>query len=507
MTGVNMAQALSGTTNLAADVFFPNARRYAHPRETARGSVREPRGSPFFPWTERHLQCVWFDPALRPAALRTNGGERVTVEDPGVWNLEAGPDFLGAAVRIEPGNRRMVGDVELHIHPKDWTAHRHADDRRYDRVRIHVSFFPGSPGHGPLPPGTVQLALRDALAADPSFDFGSIDVAGYPFAARGKQPPCARILEPWGAADIESLLTAAGEERLRRKTEWLQYRIETAGEEQALYEELMGALGYKHNKTPFRRLAEAVPLADLQREADGDARTAYALLAGVAGLLPARASVRWDAETRAFVRTAWDAWWKRREEWESRIIPAAAWRLAGVRPANHPARRLMAAAVLFGTGDSPAARWAETARAHPEDCVTRIAAQLAKLDGGYWARRLSLGGTRQKRPVALIGETRADAIAMNVLVPHMAARGVARPFRQGLLDRLPREPDNGIVRHTAFALLGPDHPPSLYRDSVRKQGLLQIFHDYCLNDRSRCASCGFPDLLRAYRDSHAHQKP
>jgi len=55
------------------------------------------------------------------------------------------------------------------------------------------------------------------------------------------------------------------------------------------------------------------------------------------------------------------------------------------------------------------------------------------------------------------------------------------------------------VRQTAHNLFGPAHPPVLYRTGVRRQGLLQIFHDYCLNDRSRCAGCTFPALLAAWK--------
>ena len=31
-------------------------------------------------WSERHLQCVWYDDRLRPAALRTEAGEDGAVE-------------------------------------------------------------------------------------------------------------------------------------------------------------------------------------------------------------------------------------------------------------------------------------------------------------------------------------------------------------------------------------------------------------------------------------------
>ena len=58
-----------------------------------------------------------------------------------------------------------------------------------------------------------------------------------------------------------------------------------------------------------------------------------------------------------------------------------------------------------------------------------------------------------------------------------------------LLPHLPAEEDNALIRRTAHALFGHDHNPALYRDGLKQQGLLQIFHDFCLNDRTACRDC------------------
>ena len=60
--------------------------------------------------TERHVQAIWYDSALRPACLRTVLGGDVSVVDPGVWNLEAGPDFRHAVL----GMLFTVGDQHAH---------------------------------------------------------------------------------------------------------------------------------------------------------------------------------------------------------------------------------------------------------------------------------------------------------------------------------------------------------------------------------------------------------
>jgi hypothetical protein len=47
----------------------------------------------------------------------------------------------------------------------------------------------------------------------------------------------------------------------------------------------------------------------------------------------------------------------------------------------------------------------------------------------------------------------------------------------------------------AFALFGHDHHPALYRSALRRQGLIQLFTDFCLNARAGCADCPLPAAL------------
>ncbi len=481
--------------------FFPGAARYAFPPPGPGGRVGEPGGGrPDAPASERLLQCAWYDPALRPDSLRTAEGEAVRVESPGVWNLEPGPDFLGAALVLGPERRRLAGGVEVHLRASGWTGHGHAGDPRYAGVRAHVTFFPGRAPAGTLPPGCIEIALQPALAARPGFSFEDIDPAAYPYAARGPLTPCARELAAWHPDDKEALLAAAGEARLLAKAGRMARRIRERGAPQAFYEEFLAALGYRRNKGAARRLAAAVPLDELRGEAGGDGQAAYALLMGVAGLLPDTAPARWDAETRRFVRHLWDAWWKRRRRWADRRLEAGAWTLAGMRPANHPARRLAAAAWLFTRGETPEAVFRRLAARRAPGFARAALAVLTDLPAGYWSHRVAWSGAAGPRATALLGRARAVSILINVVVPFLAADGAGAPaFAAGLLAELPPETDSGLVRATAHTLFGPGHPVSWYRGGLRRQGLVQIFRDFCLNDRSRCAACPFPACLRGAR--------
>lgn len=456
-----------------------------------------------FNYTERHLKCVWFSPELRPADLRTSAGEIVVVEKPGRWNLEKGPDFLNASLVIGHERRRITGDVEVHVHPADWRRHGHLADSAYAGVIAHVTYFPGRLPAEVLPRRTLQIALKNGLISNPCFSFESIDLTSFPFALRKAETPCFKIISSRSPEDISSLLWAAGSHRLQKKADLLAGAVAQRGEEQVLYEEIMSALGYKHNRVPFRRLAERLPLEMLREDSRLDPVSAYALLAGVSGLLPSVAKTRWDSETRKFVQRLWSYWWKQQAKWSSAVMPADAWCLSSIRPQNHPRRRLMAAALLFTERKSLAEKIdnfkTDNARQWLEqimDIFINCDDVLTGHDQTYWRRRLALGRKPSTADIALIGRARAAAIVSNIIVPFLMGTQKPLPPFDDLFINLPGEEDNVIIRQTAFNLLGPDHNPALYRNGLLQQGLIQIFHDFCLNDRTNCAECGLLKMMQ-----------
>jgi hypothetical protein len=460
--------------------------------------VRERSGTPdSFLWSERHLRCVWADSRWRPAELTTLDRQRVVVEDPGRWNLEAGPDFLEAVLRIEPGARLIRGDVELHIRPNDWIQHGHSKDPRYQRVVAHVTYYPGA-ADGWLPAGAIEIAMGDALRRNPLFSFEALDVSAYPYSESDPHPPCALELAAWSPEQRVALLEAAGMERLRLKAARLRSEMAERQAEQSLYEEVMGGLGFKHNRQAFRLLATRVPLERLRRETP-DALAAYALLCGVSGLLPGKTAPHWDEEARRFVRSVWDLWWKQKDGWDGVALDKCEWRLSNLRPLNHPLRRLMAAAELF-CGERPLTEQVGKWRGGSGALSGVIVKYLGAIGGeGFWGRRTALGAPPLAGSVALIGPGRAAALVTNAIVPWLVATGEGDWPGADVLRALPAEDDNRLIRHMAHALFGHDQNPNLYRTGLRQQGLLQVFHDYCLNGSGGCKACRLPAAL-------AHQK-
>jgi hypothetical protein len=480
------------STTISSADYFPLSKYYAKPTAARNFLLRESssRGRAFA-YTERHVQAVWFDPKWRPNKLTTSQGEDVIVEYPGHWNLEAGPDFLGATLCVGPDRRRITGDVEVHVFPADWKNHHHLADPRYRNICAHVTFFDGLLDETQLPPGVLQVSLRSSLKANATFAFEHIDVSAYPYAGRADIPPCRNILHEWPVEKRQQLLTAAGHERMRMKADRFSGAIRERGIDQVVYEAVMAALGYQHNKHPFLDLASRLPVDRLRNLASGNQSDAYALLLGMSGLIPHEMDERWDDETRRYVRSLWDVWWKKRIQLPE-PMSRRDWQLHQLRPLNHPIRRLVAAATMFVSyhdGNQLIKEWL-SAVLQGKDFFANESGE------SYWNFHASLGGDRSDSTVAIVGRDRQDAMALNILIPLAAACGFDSVSINHVLETTRAEPLNHIMKQTVFYLFGPDHPSSLYRTALQRQGLQQIFHDYCLHDRSVCSRCLFPDLIR-----------
>ncbi len=442
-----------------------------------------------FPFTERHLQCIWYDPALRPAFLQTDEEETVHVLNPGFWNLEAGPDFLDAELVIEPDTRHVRGDVEIHIYPRDWLRHKHAQDPRYRQVIAHITYFPASSLPLHLPAHTLQIALQPLLNDEHPLDIAAIDVAAYPYAARMQPCPCARIMQQHAhRLSPQTVLQAAGSYRFQTKVQELEQQLRPFTLPDVLYRNTMRNMGYKSNQRAFLELADAVPVSQLQGQPP---LQNFARLLGMAGLLPADLQPSTaNLDARQFLRLVWDAWWP--IQTDGTPLPAGTWARTSTRPANTPERRLAGIAILFARQHP----WQEIAKMLQGQqplvpALTQLLEPHPALD--FWLRHATFRSRTQPRQTALIGPARLAAWLNNTLLPlAVATREITL---QTAMDLTLPEASNSVIRETASRILGSDQTPQTYAGSgIRQQGLIQIYADFCQNG---CQNCRLHTALEA----------
>ena len=427
------------------------------------------------PPSEKHLQAYWYDNHHRPQTLTDQQGQTYQLIHPGQWNQEAGPDFLNAQLKRLSDQTLLQGDAELHLIAAGWKQHGHHSDPKYKRVQFHITWHPGVVAPELLPPNTLQFCLQDLGP----FNFDVIDTSAYPWEIDAPLTNMRKTIARWTPDEQENFLCAAGEERLRRKTILFADRIQASNPEQALYEGLLCALCYKQNKQAAYQLAQAIPYEQLRETSDQNPDKAYALLMGIGGLLPYESP---DTKASDFIRNIWTRWWKEKENWSEQVLDKSNWKLSSTRPANQPSRRLMAAASLLCSETTLAQQILSTpVDVAPKQWKRTINDLLQIETQTFWSNRLTLN-KHNDQPVALIGKDRAAHITTNAIIPWLCAQNPDLNIFSHLEQILPHEPMNQVIRQTAHALFGRDHSPKRYARALQRQGLMQIYQDYGLNN-------------------------
>ncbi len=325
-----------------------------------------------FTFPERLLQQIWQRGDYDSTDAATQEGRPLKISYPGRWNHLGGPDFAGARLNLD--GREITGDVELHLHAKDWDSHGHAGDPAYANVVLHVVLFPCEAAYT-IGVGGQAIPILCLL---PRLHHGLEEYATEAAIEQLAGRPLHRAQETLGALSNEALARLLEEHaahRWRSKVHFAGERIKRLGWEAACHHAALEILGYRFNRAPMLRVATAHPL---------------------------------------------DEWVQARVATESIFTQGAEhWSLHGVRPRNHPRLRLR--------------QYAEWCRERP-DWVGRLRASTAWSTGqaspptadlGAWRRQAGLRALRARLRGDLCGDrvsgSRFDNLLGDGFMPLLAA--------------------------------------------------------------------------------------
>lgn len=468
---------------------------------------------------ERLVQAIWQHQRLRRGELKTAGGKSVRVFHPGFASVEGGPDFRGAVLQIGDDAPRS-GDVEVDLRAGGWRAHGHDRNPNFKNVLLHVvwdetgvktstrkdDLASDSLKPGPHPAVLPLKHVLDAPLAELSMSLENESLRLLPENLRGK---CCTPLRELSEPELVRLLNDAARARLENKAAQFRARAKNAGWEQALWENLFRALGYKHNVWPMQHLAEQRTrlLASSQGRKNERLLALQARLFGTSGLLPEELPRK---SPDGYLRQVWDIWWRERDAFSDVILPRTAWKFHGVRPANHPSRRL--ALVSHWLADdkfiSKIEKWIADERG--TSTVATICAglnQILQIEGDdFWSWHSTFKSVRSKKAQPLLGEARVTDLAVNMILPWLWIRAVegGNEKIQNEVERRflawPPAEDNSILKLARQRLLGTSNANFL-KTAAAQQGLIQIVRDFCEHSNAACDECQFPELVRGWAAS------
>jgi hypothetical protein len=274
---------------------------------------------------------------------------------------------------LEIDGCRRVGDVEVHLWERDWYAHGHGADPAYDGVILHAVLFP-----------TVEAWTKGReerripiLVLLPLLRRGLEDYAADEVVERLAGRPETRILDILQCCtptERRERVLAAAVARWEEKVRWARLRLERLGWREACHHAALQALGARPNRAVMLQVASAWPLSAWQHGRD------------IPGLAWAGPQLRWTVQ--------------------------------GVRPANHPQRRLQ----QYAEWVARVPEWPERLWEFSWPAVANIAAEVAEVRRGVDLSRL-----RESARLAVGGDTvrggRFDSLVCDAWLPLLAARG------------------------------------------------------------------------------------
>ncbi|CAA6677096.1 MULTISPECIES: DUF2851 family protein [unclassified Lentimonas] len=328
-----------------------------------------------FTLTERVVQKIWLRQDFATAGLLTVSGKSLVVKDPGRWNLQEGPDFKEARLLID--GVEVIGDVEVHFNVSDWHSHQHELDRNFDRVVLHLVLHPErrnpnpvvtSKGHFPECLYLMPLLNRDLESV-------AMDEALLELEQQDELEWVARFIE----RPFEQRLRILDERatgRWSQKLKYAQQRLDAEGWEGACHSYALEVFGYARNRAPMLRLAAKYPLAE------------------------------WSTVA---VST------------EERFAEEAEyWKLNGLRPANHPRRRLAQYIDMVRQQPHWPDRLAECLKAFPRVDESLSTAAFRKTVGLPQLRRQLSESIFSE----VLADTRLNTLVVDAILPLASAAGL-----------------------------------------------------------------------------------
>ena len=461
--------------------------------------------------------------------IRTAANLKIEILDAGENNKDlAGPDFLNA--RIEIGNIRYKGDVEIDTLHSDWKSHGHYLHNKYNKVILHIVLsneklkpFVFTQDGRKVPSVCLfdflnddyKSAVRDAITAERS--------------SRNFVMPCAEYNISVAQKDKFKFILDLGIERFNRKDRRILDRLKEMiylrqmnirepivrydfGEEfrnkkfstnefnnpiiwqQLFYEMIFEALGYSKNKEMMSKLAKAVNLEflnELDRNENFKSEIESSLF-NVSGII-LKNYTSLDEQTAEYLRTLTEIWSGIKDKYDGTYFNNENWHFFKLRPRNFPTIRIAGGSIILYRLINGNLFEELILTFSDSDNQKKIVSMLRDLlivkSDGFWSSHYVLGKDAKVEIKYFVGLSRADEIIVNVILPILAVyfeifsnKDASRKVKNLYLN-FHQKSSNQVVNQVVDTL----HLNDSNIKSVYTQGMIELFRNYCVKER--CLEC------------------
>jgi len=227
---------------------------------------------------EDFLHYLWKHKLYDFSNLISSTDEKIEIINCGIHNLNSGPDFFNAQVKID--NQIWAGNVEIHVKASDWYVHNHEIDTAYDNVTLHVVWENDMDIFRKDNTKITTLILKDYVSNELIVNYQKL------FSKNQKWINCEKDINLIDKFTINNWLERLYLERLNDKSDFILNLLKQSNNdwEAVLFKLLAKNFGLKVNGDAFFQLANSFDYAILRKNLSNIEKI-EALLFGQASLL------------------------------------------------------------------------------------------------------------------------------------------------------------------------------------------------------------------------------
>ena len=365
---------------------------------------------------EKYLRFIWKHQLIMVNQLVTSSGDSIKITDHGELNQHEGPDFLNAKLRI--GHQNVNGHIELHSRSSDWKKHRHNLNPKYQNVILHVVYEEDVKFPIHIPALELKSKISQSLISVIADVFETENNGSLPSVLH-----CGRSLDKCSENEKRHWIEKLGKKRFLRRVNFLTKKLIGENYDEAILMGIARALGYSQNIQPMQTLIKNLPLDYLKRfisyEENDRVQMMESILMVQSGLLVSD-KTGLDKHSKAYlnqIRSLYEFSNIKRGV----LLERSDWNFFRLRPANFPTLRLAALSRLLAKGITRSflqnADEIVKIELHYQNMFEKLAKLFRVKAEGYWKWHYQFG-KKTKTPIAVfVGEARAAAIVVNVLLP------------------------------------------------------------------------------------------
>ncbi|MGA1226694.1 MAG: DUF2851 family protein [Tamlana sp.] len=418
---------------------------------------------------EDFLHYIWKHKKFQIHNLTTTNHESVLVNHVGQHNVNAGPDFFNAQLKIN--EQLWAGNVEIHVKSSDWFLHNHETDKAYDNVILHVVWEHDTEVFRKDNSPITTLQIKDFVEDHVLRNYEKL------FSKQNKWINCENEFAPVDEFILKNWLERLYIERLEQKAIAIDALLKQSKNdwEAVLFKMLAKNFGLKVNGEAFLSLANSLDFSII-RKSQNNQQTLEALFFGQSGLLDEDIQ---DAYYLSLVKEY--QFLKQKFKLDNdQVLPIQFFRL---RPPNFPTIRLSQLASLYQGHQNLFSKILETNTR--DEFFELFKVSTSK----FWKTHYTFQKISKSSSKTLT-KSFVDLLLINTILPikFCYAKQKGEP-----IDDLIVKLGSAIPSETNSIITAYNNLKKVSNSALDSQALIQLKNNYC--DKNKCLKCAVGNIF------------